>query len=110
MIKDGLGNLVPCSWEDALVSVAQKMTSLKGEEMAAVAGGMTDAEALVALKDLFNRFNSEGLYTEEGFPTAGSRCVFISHQILYMFLGLHQHMNKKHLSKQIGGKVMKGTL
>jgi len=73
MIKDGLGNLTPCSWEDALVSVAQKMNSLKGEEMAAVVGGLADAESLVALKDLFNRFNSEGLYTEEGFPSVGSR-------------------------------------
>lgn len=73
MVKDGLGNLNPCSWEDALVSVAQKMNSLKGEEMAAVVGGMVDAESLVALKDLLNRFNSEGLYTEEGFPSVGSR-------------------------------------
>jgi NADH dehydrogenase (ubiquinone) Fe-S protein 1 len=75
MMKDGLGNLIPCSWEDALVSVAQKMSSLKGEEMAAVVGGMVDAEALVALKDLFNKCNSEGLYTEEGFPSVGSRWV-----------------------------------
>lgn len=73
MMKDGLGNLTPCSWEDALVNVAQKMNSVKGEEMAAVVGGMADAESLVSLKDLFNKFNSEGLYTEEGFPTAGSR-------------------------------------
>jgi len=27
---------------------------------------------LVALKDLLNKFDSEGLYTEEGFPSDGA--------------------------------------
>ena len=72
MLKDESGNLAPCSWEDALVSVAQKMASVKGEEMAAVAGGLVDAETLVAMKDLLNRFGSEGLHTEEGFASDGA--------------------------------------
>ncbi|XP_015779251.1 PREDICTED: NADH-ubiquinone oxidoreductase 75 kDa subunit, mitochondrial-like [Acropora digitifera] len=74
MVKDESGNLVPCSWEDALVEVAQKLTHLNGSDIAAVAGGFTDAEALVALKDLLNSFDSEGLYTEEGFPSSGAGC------------------------------------
>lgn len=72
MVKDESGNLVPCSWEDALVEVAQKLTHLNGNDIAAVAGGFADAEALVALKDLLNSFDSEGLYTEEGFPSSGA--------------------------------------
>ena len=72
MVKDESGNLVPCSWEDALVEVAQKLTYLNGNDIAAVAGGFADAEALVALKDLLNSFDSEGLYTEEGFPSSGA--------------------------------------
>lgn len=72
MLKDDSGNLVPCSWEDALVEVAQKLTHLSGNDIAAVAGGFADAEALVALKDLLNSFDSEGLYTEEGFPSSGA--------------------------------------
>lgn len=72
MLKDDSGNLVPCSWEDALVEVAQKLTHLSGNDIAAVAGGFADAEALVALKDLLNSFDSEGLYTEEGFPSSGT--------------------------------------
>lgn len=68
MAKDDKGNLTPCTWEEALVEVAQKLTEVKGNEAAAVAGGFADAEALMALKDLLNRFDSEGLYTEEGFP------------------------------------------
>eukprot|EP00794_Sanderia_malayensis_P003367 gene3367-3856_t len=72
MIRDEAGNLTPCSWEEALVEVASKMHSVKGDEMAAIAGGLADAESLVALKDLLNSFNSEGLYTEEAFPNSGT--------------------------------------
>ena len=72
MMKDESGNLTPCTWEEALVEVAQKITHLSGNEIAAVAGGFADAEALVALKDLLNSYDSEGLYTEEGFPSDGS--------------------------------------
>jgi NADH dehydrogenase (ubiquinone) Fe-S protein 1 len=72
MVKDDSGNLTSCSWEDALLSVSQKLQGLKGEEMAAVVGGLADAESLVALKDFFNRYDSEALYTEESFPMDGS--------------------------------------
>ena len=72
MIKNEEGNLTPCSWEEALVEVSHKLTQLDGKEIAAVTGGQADAESLVALKDLLNRFDSEGLYTEEGFPSNGS--------------------------------------
>lgn len=57
------------------MEVAQKLSQVKGNEVAAVAGGFADAEALVALKDLLNRFDSEGLYTEEGFPSDGAGLV-----------------------------------
>ena len=57
------------------MEVAQKLSQVKGNEVAAVAGGFADAESLVALKDLLNRFDSEGLYTEEGFPSDGAGLV-----------------------------------
>lgn len=57
------------------MEVAQKLSQVRGNEVAAVAGGFADAEALVALKDLLNRFDSEGLYTEEGFPSDGAGLV-----------------------------------
>lgn len=40
--------------------------------MAAVVGGLVDAEALVSLKDLLNSLNSENLCTEEVFPMTGA--------------------------------------
>lgn len=45
---------------------------MQGSEVAVIAGGMADAEALVSLKDLLNRLNSESLCTEELFPMSGA--------------------------------------
>uniref|UniRef100_A0A674PED8 NADH-ubiquinone oxidoreductase 75 kDa subunit, mitochondrial n=1 Tax=Takifugu rubripes TaxID=31033 RepID=A0A674PED8_TAKRU len=72
MVKNQAGQLVPATWEDALTRVAGAMQGVEGREMAAVVGGLVDAEALLSLKDLLNRFNSENLCTEEVFPMAGA--------------------------------------
>ncbi|XP_008424873.1 NADH-ubiquinone oxidoreductase 75 kDa subunit, mitochondrial [Poecilia reticulata] len=72
MVKDKSGQLTPTTWEDALTRVAGALQSAQGSEVAAIAGGMADAEALVSLKDLLNRLNSESLCTEEVFPMAGA--------------------------------------
>ena len=45
-----------------------QLAVLKGSDMAVVAGGQADAEALVALKDFMNRIGCETLCTEEIFP------------------------------------------
>jgi len=66
------GNLQPCSWEDALISVAGELHAKSPSDMAVVAGGFVDAETLVATKDLFNRLGCDNLFTEEGFPNAGA--------------------------------------
>ncbi|KAK3588073.1 hypothetical protein CHS0354_012126 [Potamilus streckersoni] len=71
-VMDDKGNLVQAKWEEALTVAAKKLVSVPGEQIAAVAGGLVDAEALVCLKDLLNSFNSEGLCTEEIFPMDGA--------------------------------------
>jgi len=58
MLKDSSGNLTPVSWEDALVAVAKSLDSTPSEQIAALAGGMVDAESLMALKDLMNRLGA----------------------------------------------------
>ncbi|KAG9277639.1 NADH-ubiquinone oxidoreductase 75 kDa subunit, mitochondrial [Astyanax mexicanus] len=72
MVKDSSGQLVQTTWEDALTRVAAMLQGVQKSEVAAIAGGMVDAEALVALKDLLNKLDSEALCTEEVFPTAGA--------------------------------------
>merc|ERR1719361_981426 len=68
LMKDNQGELKPCSWEDAIISVAKVLDSTPADRMAAIAGGLVDAESLVALKDLMNRLGCETLTTEEAFP------------------------------------------
>ncbi|XP_059472269.1 NADH-ubiquinone oxidoreductase 75 kDa subunit, mitochondrial [Neocloeon triangulifer] len=72
MLKNNKGELVPVEWEDALISVAKALKSVPGNQIAAIAGGLVDAESLISLKDLLNRLGSESLNTEETFPLDGS--------------------------------------
>jgi len=44
MMKDHKGELKPCDWEDAILTVAKVLDSTPGDRMAAVVGGMADAE------------------------------------------------------------------
>ena len=68
MMKDSQGELKPCGWEDVIVTAAKVLDSTPADRMAAVVGGLADAESLVALKDLMNRLGCETLTTEEAFP------------------------------------------
>ncbi|XP_021452928.2 NADH-ubiquinone oxidoreductase 75 kDa subunit, mitochondrial [Oncorhynchus mykiss] len=72
MVKDASGQLVATSWEDVLTRVAGVLQGAQGTSVAAIVGGMVDAEALIALKDMLNRLNSDSLCTEEIFPMAGA--------------------------------------
>ncbi|XP_065176922.1 NADH-ubiquinone oxidoreductase 75 kDa subunit, mitochondrial-like [Sycon ciliatum] len=70
MAKDDNGQLAVVGWAEALHQISSQLSTLSGNEVAAVAGAMMDAECLVAAKDLLHRFDSECLYTEEPFPVA----------------------------------------
>ncbi|XP_056156921.1 NADH-ubiquinone oxidoreductase 75 kDa subunit, mitochondrial [Lampris incognitus] len=82
LVKNASGQLTPTNWEDALTRVAGALQGVQGNEVAAIAGGMVDAEALVSLKDLLNRLNSENLCTEELFPMAGAGADLRSNYLL----------------------------
>lgn len=82
MCKSKKGNLEACDWEEALVKVAQQIKNVPPNKIAALVGGLIDAETLIALKDFLNRLGSENLYTEEIFPADGSGCDFRSNYLL----------------------------
>ncbi|XP_066994726.2 NADH-ubiquinone oxidoreductase 75 kDa subunit, mitochondrial [Anabrus simplex] len=82
MLRNSDGDLVHVEWEDALIAVCKAMKAVPGDKIAAVAGGFSDAEALIALKDLLNRLGSESLCTEQAFPLDGSGTDFRSSYIL----------------------------
>ncbi|KAM7380500.1 hypothetical protein PAMP_003791 [Pampus punctatissimus] len=72
MVKNESGQLLPTTWEDVLTRVAGALQGVAGHDVAAVVGGLVDAETLISLKDLLNRLNSDNLCTEEVFPMAGA--------------------------------------
>ncbi|XP_051883838.1 NADH-ubiquinone oxidoreductase 75 kDa subunit, mitochondrial [Pristis pectinata] len=72
LVRNPKGQLVSASWEEALSRIAEVLQRVQNKEVAAIVGGMVDAEALVALKDLINRLNSDALCTEEIFPMTGA--------------------------------------
>ncbi|XP_030745348.1 NADH-ubiquinone oxidoreductase 75 kDa subunit, mitochondrial [Sitophilus oryzae] len=71
MLRDSKGELKPVDWEVALLTVAKQIKNA-GSSIGAIAGGLADAEVLVAVKDLLNRVGSEALCTEHTFPLDGS--------------------------------------
>jgi NADH dehydrogenase (ubiquinone) Fe-S protein 1 len=66
--SESTGQLEAVTWADALDAVSNQLHAVNGSQIAAIAGGLADAEALTALKDLLNRVNCEHLVTEERFP------------------------------------------
>eukprot|EP00850_Spirogloea_muscicola_P008998 SM000049S16769 [mRNA] locus=s49:783284:786658:+ [translate_table: standard] len=62
------GRLEVSSWPDALKVVAAAAKDVKGENMAAIAGKLADAEAVMALKDLMNRLGCDRLACEGDWP------------------------------------------
>lgn len=69
LVRQGT-RFVPSTWEHALHVIADNLHSSKGNEIKGVAGHTADAESLVALKDLLNRFDSENLVTDSPNPTS----------------------------------------
>ena len=55
------GKLAPASWPEALAAIAAKVKGVDGAKIAAIAGDMADAEALIALKDLMTGLGSPNL-------------------------------------------------
>ncbi|MDX1710597.1 MAG: NADH-quinone oxidoreductase subunit NuoG, partial [Rhodovibrionaceae bacterium] len=55
------GRLQESTWEEAFTTIAEKTKELKGEQMAAIAGDLCDAESMLALKDFMTSLGSASL-------------------------------------------------
>ncbi len=55
------GKLVPVSWDEAFAAVADRLTGVSGDRIAALAGDLADAESQLALKDLMTALASPHL-------------------------------------------------
>lgn len=82
MLKNNVGEMVSCDWEDVLIYTAKKLKSVDKSKVAGLVGPMVDAETLVAFKDFLNKMGCETLCTEQDFPVSGSGIDFRSNYIL----------------------------
>lgn len=64
MVKGSKG-LANASWAEALTAVQAALGNAKGDEVKAIAGKLTDAETMVAVKDLLNRLGSGNMKHED---------------------------------------------
>ncbi len=55
------GKLQEASWDEAFKIIADRLSSLSGERIAAIAGDLCDAESMLALKDLMSDLGSPNL-------------------------------------------------
>ena len=55
------GRLQPASWDQALGAVAERLRAARPERIAAIAGDLSGAEEMFALKDLFERLGSKNI-------------------------------------------------
>jgi NADH-quinone oxidoreductase subunit G len=52
------GKLLPVSWDDAFTAIADRIKTVDGGRIAAIAGDMADCESMMALKDLMTALGS----------------------------------------------------
>ncbi|WOG97441.1 hypothetical protein DCAR_0416781 [Daucus carota subsp. sativus] len=64
MIRDADGRFKTVSWRDALAVVAEAFHQVKPTEIVGVAGKLSDAESMMALKDLLNKMGSNNVWCE----------------------------------------------
>lgn len=82
--SQGPKGLQPTTWQDAFAAIQAAVGKVKGNEIKAIAGKLSDAETMIAVKDLLNRLGSGNMKHEddtgvwaEGAPGAGS-CLFVA--------------------------------
>lgn len=64
MIRGADGRFKAVSWRDALAVVAEVAHQVKPEEIVGIAGKLSDAESMMALKDFLNKMGSNNVWCE----------------------------------------------
>lgn len=64
MVRGADGQFKVVSWHDALAVVAEVIHQVKPEEIVGVAGKLSDAESMMALKDFLNKMGSNNIWCE----------------------------------------------
>jgi NADH-quinone oxidoreductase subunit G len=68
------GKLVAASWSDAFDAIAARLKGVAGGRIAAIAGDLVDAEAMLALRDLIGALGSPNLDCRQDGAALDPRC------------------------------------
>uniref|UniRef100_N1QXW8 NADH:ubiquinone reductase (H(+)-translocating) n=1 Tax=Aegilops tauschii TaxID=37682 RepID=N1QXW8_AEGTA len=68
MIRGPDGRFKAVTWRDAIAVVAEVLNQVKPEEITGVAGKLSDAESMMALKDFVNKMGSDKVLCEGNGP------------------------------------------
>lgn len=68
MIRGPDGRFKTVGWRDVLAVVAEVINQVKPDEIVGVAGKLSDAESMMALKDFLNRMGSNNIWCEGNGP------------------------------------------
>ncbi len=72
------GKLEEAGWAEAFAAIVKRLKGVDGAKIAAIAGDLADAEAMVALKDLFGKLGSPHLDgRQDGAKLTGLRSSYI---------------------------------
>ncbi|PCI56270.1 MAG: NADH-quinone oxidoreductase subunit G [Alphaproteobacteria bacterium] len=73
------GKLVEAEWSEAFVYIKKKLSGVKGDKIAALAGDLVDVEAMVAMKDLMNALGSPNMdcRTDSGVFNTDNRASYL---------------------------------
>ncbi|KAL4196133.1 hypothetical protein AMTRI_Chr04g181850 [Amborella trichopoda] len=64
MIRGPDGRFKPVTWRDTLAIVAEVIHQVNPEEIVGIAGLLSDAESMMAMKDLLNKLGSDNIWCE----------------------------------------------
>ena len=68
------GRLEPAAWDQAFAAVAERLAPLEGNQIAAIAGDLADAESIFALKQLMTALGSPHLDCRQDGAKIGGEC------------------------------------
>ncbi|WP_376100414.1 NADH-quinone oxidoreductase subunit NuoG [Roseomonas sp. CCTCC AB2023176] len=114
------GQLRPATWREAFEAIAVRLRGVPGERIGAVAGGLADAESVVALKDLMTSLGSANLdCREDGAAIDASRREFylfnttiagIEQADALLIVGSNPRLEAPVLNARIRKQVMNGSM
>ncbi len=114
------GHLVEASWEEAICLVSQKLKSLKGEQIAAIAGPLACVESMYLLKNMLkklgcnnfdsNQFNYKIDTSSRGNYLFNTTIADLVKADMCLIIGANIRQNAPVLNARIGGLQRQGKL